>query len=521
MRSLTRLWFDHRWLKCAKETGQLTHRLFFQKLDDPDRQKPPLYLAVNTLSGAVDVLNQDEGRQLDSAIATGDLSHVSDALFDHLGARGYVFESKELEELVFSAFIQDTKHRGYVKDGILAFFALDTHCPMKCEYCFEKKADDTGQGDPTFYEKAVMNPEAIGRAFAFLDMIRAIQRKEIEFVAGWGGEPLQERRLDVNRCFLESAVAHGIPVAYFSNLALLGEGLMALLKAHSAHIRFIQTTLDDLGPAHDRIRQLPGAYSTTRANITRMLNLGLPVIVRTNVGAHNIEAVPRLAEFYQGEGWFEFPKFKAFLTHTYDRHHDFQSPFTLSEQEAVSRFLQFRDDHPPVRRLQGIKFGPSLENILKAFALREATDVTCENFQVEIKPTLSYCYTTRGNEYVFTGAPNYSIYPCAECTGLTRFRLGRYLPEIQMDPDGTALWGKDPDFFAQRSLDVLEPCRTCRAATFCGGYCALEAISQHGTAKRPYCKGTDRTIADFLERESPRLYRRASILLDKTQNLTL
>ena len=119
-----------------KSSCIVTSRLFVQKLTG---EGMPLYLLVNTLSGAIDLLDNEEGLLFEHAITENDFSKMSERLFETLVDRGYIFSSRETEELVFDTFINDYKNRKYTKDKLLGYFALDTSCSMGCEYCFERQ----------------------------------------------------------------------------------------------------------------------------------------------------------------------------------------------------------------------------------------------------------------------------------------------------------------------------------------------------------------------------------------------
>jgi uncharacterized protein len=517
MRSLTKTWSSFKYINCELENCHVTHRLFLQKLEDPLHSDAPLYLAVNSLSGSIDIFDRHNGEALDRFIRCDDKSEISEKLFTFLRKRGYVFPSKEVEELIFDTIVVHHKNKLYFNSKILGYFAIDMSCPMKCEYCFEKKYEQ--QGDA--FEKSLMDGKSINAAFDFLDLIRDLQCRDIDFVAGWGGEPLQEKNADINKDFIKNALQRNFKVAYFSNLAFIGDETVRILSENANHFKFIQTTLDNIPEEHNKYRKTLNAFEKTVDSVNRLLELDLPVIVRTNVGAHNIEALPRLAEFYHEQGWFEFPKFKGFITHVYDRHHEFTKKFTDTEDNMLSRFLKLRDEHRLVRKIQGIKFAPSINNILKAFELRETNDITRENFEIEINPLITYCYASNRAEYVFTGAPNYSIYNCAECTGLSRFKIGRYYPEVSIDKSGARMWNINEGLYSIRSIDSLARCRKCPAATFCGGYCALESICDYGNAQEVFCKKADEIIRNFLKNESSRLYRRSKVLLEKTENITI
>lgn len=507
MKSLNVPWADFQTLRPAERRGSLVSRLFFEELRDPDGQAPPLFVAVNALSGAVDVFEYGEGRALAALIDAGSTSIdpilIPDPLLDVLAARGYFFPSREMEDLAFDAVVARYKVLKQTNDKLLGFFAIDTGCPMKCEYCFEKKNEDHSDR----FEQSVMTPESLDAAFAALDLIQDLQRKEIEFVAGWGGEPLQERHHRLNEHFIARAVERSLSITYFSNLALIGPRTLDLLARNAPHILFLSTTLDGPCQQHDGLRRLRGAFERTASSIAACLQVGVTVAVRTNLGAHNIGTLPELASFYEAQGWFDLPNFRPFVAPTSDRQHDYDKAFTLSEDETLSQWLRLRDEFPAVRKIQTLKFAPSLAHIINAFAPGELPDIRSHCRSPHGKPMLTYCVAENRNEYVFTGAPNHSIYICAECTGLTKFRIGTYLPTISFDPERKRMWGLHDDFFGPRSIDRLEPCRSCRAATLCGGYCALEAVVQNGCSDAVFCKQAPDVITAFIRKEGGRLYR--------------
>lgn len=518
MKSLTKLWCDFSPLKCDRQTSVFTKYLFFQKLEDADNNDEPLYLAINTLTGAFDIFNAQEGEILKEAISLDVTKCIPEVLFNELLERGYIYPSHQNEDIIFDTIIKHYKASKYLKDEILGFFSLDNSCPMKCEYCFEKKHADSEKG----FENAIMTKESMENAFNFLNTMKTIQQRKIEFVAGWGGEPLQEKNYELNKWFIDLANNYNFPVAYFSNLAFIGDKLIDLLKNGTNNLLFIQTTIDNLGEKHNQLREFPNAFETTVKNIDKLLKMGFPINIRTNVGPHNIDALPKIAQFYYDKGWFEYPKFKTYLTHMSDRHREFTKDLTLQENEAISKFLKLRDEYPLVRKFQGFKFGPSIKNILSAFSLREDFHSNKNNFQIKLEPTITPCSTLSRAEYVFTGFPNYSLYTCAESVGISKFRLGNYLSKTPLDIEQIKFLGfKDNSIHEMRSVDTINKCSSCRAAMFCGGHCLMEEINENGNTNGEYCRKSHESISKFLESESSRLYKRARILLDKTENIIL
>jgi uncharacterized protein len=514
MLGVTNLWGEFRNIPFEGSPLLVTDRLFLYRLEDPDRTNPSLFIGLNALSGAVDILTEVEGQQL-AELAKLDSFTVGTAgcpepFLRQLKDRGYLFPSREVEGLVLASVVNRYKHMKYRDDKIVAFFSLDSSCPMKCEYCFEKKNED----DPEMFEHTRMTPTSLRAAFDTICLLSDLQEKRISFAAGWGGEPLQEKHHELNETFVSLAKERSLPIAYFSNLAMLGKRLFGLLERNAEHIKFLSTTLDATRSQHDGLRRFPGAFDRTVEAISRCLSMGVPITVRTNVGPHNMSTLPDLAEFYHSQGWSDSPNFKSIITRTYDRHHDYEKDLTCTDDEALSMWLDLRAKFPLMRKMETIKLAPSLAYLMKAFWPGELGDFREDEFGV--KPLLTYCLAGNRAEYVFTGAPNHSIYMCAECTGLPRFRVGSYYPTLTYDADKKAMWGvQDNDFYAMRSIDSLDQCRTCRAAMLCGGYCALEAIVENGCANRIFCKDAPAVISNFIRNEAKRFYLRSRALLER------
>jgi radical SAM protein with 4Fe4S-binding SPASM domain len=475
-------------------------------------------VAINALSGAVDILTYEEGLALEALIhgsrESACLESERWAFLNHLRDRGYIFPSREIEDLFFESMVGRYKNLKARTDRILGFFSIDTECPMKCAYCFEKKNEDQFNGS----ERSLMTPESLEAAFKALDLLKGLQDKEIEFVAGWGGEPLQEKNYGINEQFLALARDGALPVAYFSNMAMMGPRLIHLLQENASGIKFVSTTLDGIPAYHDKLRNIPGSFHRTVASITACLGAGLNVAVRTNIGSGNMHYLPDLAAFYESQGWFDALGFTAFVTPAHDRQHDCDKSLTLPEQEIMSRWLRMRDAFPLVRKIKTLKIAPSLYRIIKAFEPEQVVDLRDTDLQGNVKPMLTYCAAENRTEYVFTGAPNYSVYICAECTGLSKFRIGRYRPNLSFDPEKRRMWGIEENFHAVRSIDRLSKCRTCRVATLCGGYCALEAIVENGCSDNVFCKNAEDIITTFVGMESARLYRKSTAFLGGSAN---
>jgi len=154
---------------------------------------------------------------------------------------------------------------------------LTYRCNLACEHCYESFADrselDTEQCYKVIEEIAAFAPEALtiltgGEPLLrrdILQIIRFATQKELWVVVGTNGISITE------------------------NLAriLLKEGL-----------RGLALSLDALDPAtHDEFRRVKGAWDNTVRGAAILHEVGLPFIVQTTVGRHNLAELEAIADF--------------------------------------------------------------------------------------------------------------------------------------------------------------------------------------------------------------------------------
>lgn len=515
MRSLTKPWgkFDN--TPVSVDNCKWAKRALLKKLNAED-SKDCLYLTVNFLSGAIDIFSDEEGKYL-CHLKEGKNCDVPMYLFKRLKSRGYLFPSLEVEDLTYNSVIAWHKHNVALNEKILAFFSLDTECGMGCSYCFQEK--NLGRAD--YFETSKMQLVSVKEAFKALDFFADLKRKKVDWVSGFGGEPLKANLYDVNKLFIDEAKIRKIPVVYFSNLAEIDDALIQLLADNSEYIKYISTTIDGLEEQHNSLRKLPDAFNKTISNVEKLLNLGMTVFVRTNVDANNISCLPEIAQFYDDKGWFELPNFRCMVSRIVDRHHKTEDSL-LTEDQAVSSWLRLKDEYPVLRKVYNYEISFVLFNLLRALHLRENIgsigNLELDNIEVEIEPIISHCAAATGDQFTFTGAPCNAIYPCAACSGLTQFKIGDFSSSISIDKELAKSWGAQDYVTSMRTIDVIKGCSSCLSATFCGGNCLVEAINAHGDASsQSYCNHTIKIIEDFLKREEKRIFYRCKELLNLWQ----
>ncbi len=507
MISLTKLWGDFQYVDVGN-SPTVTRRLFMQRLSDPDCRERDLFIALNSLSGSIDILSEPEGVALE-LLRGGLTTHLDSAMQRELSKRGYIFPSRAVEEQVYAETLRRAIDARFTDDQILPFFSFDTTCGMACEYCFQKR----GEESKLDLEVSRMDEESLRSAFRALDNIQEYYGKTSKWAVGFGGEPLKGNLTEINTLFMSLAHERGIPITYFSNLAMTSQELRDVLKKNAGQLHFIETTLDGPPAVHNALRMLDEPFQRTERTITELLKAGVPITVRTNVNQENLAGIPELAEAFERNGWFGLPNFKSVVSRITDRHHDGSKIFR--EDDAMSAWLALKDRYPVVRKMNDYNIAYGLFNLMLALGMRSVVDKV--DFRVDTSPVVRHCPTDTGLEFVFTGKPHNGIYTCAECAGMPKYRIGTHFPDLVIDPAQASKWGNATYIGLRRDILSLEPCWDCIGATQCGGDCSLEAIAEYGSASKVYCKDVPSVIKRFLEHEQGRIYLRCRELIKESE----
>ena len=125
MLGLTNLWGKFENVPLDEKKVAVTKRLFLQKLEDPLKKSSPLYLAMNTLSGSIDIFSNEKGEMLESLIH-GEEKKASKDFLEQLKRRGYIFPSEEIEDLIYDMIVRHHKNLLALNDKILPFFFKST-----------------------------------------------------------------------------------------------------------------------------------------------------------------------------------------------------------------------------------------------------------------------------------------------------------------------------------------------------------------------------------------------------------
>jgi radical SAM protein with 4Fe4S-binding SPASM domain len=165
---------------------------------------------------------------------------------------------------------------------------LTYRCNLACEHCYLDAGGTPLVGTQDFADRSELGTE---ECFRVVDEIAAFAPECVTILTG--GEPLLRRDiLEIVR----RAAARGLWVVVGTNGVSITENLARRLA--DAGARGLSLSLDALDPErHDRFRNVRGAWRNTVAGAEILNRTGLPFIVQTTVGSHNLGELEEIADF--------------------------------------------------------------------------------------------------------------------------------------------------------------------------------------------------------------------------------
>src|SRR5215470_11486477 len=165
---------------------------------------------------------------------------------------------------------------------------LTYRCNLACEHCYLDAGGTPLVGTENFADRSELNTE---ECFKVIDDIAAFAPECLTILTG--GEPLLRRDiLEIVR----RAAERGLWVVVGTNGVRVSENVAGRLKEAGA--RGLSLSLDALDPdRHDRFRMVRGAWQNTVEGAQILNRTGLPFIVQTTAGAHNLGELEAIADF--------------------------------------------------------------------------------------------------------------------------------------------------------------------------------------------------------------------------------
>ena len=165
---------------------------------------------------------------------------------------------------------------------------LTYRCNLACEHCYLDAGARPLVSTGNFADRSELGTE---ECFRVIDEIAAFAPECLTILTG--GEPLLRRDiLDIVR----RAAERGLWVVVGTNGVRITENVAACLA--DAGARGLSLSLDALDPdRHDRFRMVRGAWQNTVDGAAILNRTGLPFIVQTTAGAHNLDELDAIADF--------------------------------------------------------------------------------------------------------------------------------------------------------------------------------------------------------------------------------
>jgi radical SAM protein with 4Fe4S-binding SPASM domain len=165
---------------------------------------------------------------------------------------------------------------------------LTYRCNLACEHCYLDAGGSPLVESEAFADRSELDTEQCKKV---VDDIAAFAPEALTILTG--GEPLLRRDI---LAIIRYANKKDLWVVVGTNGISITPTLAQLLKKEG--VRGLALSLDALDPeTHDRFRAVKGAWKNTVRGAGILHEAGLPFIVQTTVGRHNLGEIEKLADF--------------------------------------------------------------------------------------------------------------------------------------------------------------------------------------------------------------------------------
>ena len=180
-----------------------------------------------------------------------------------------------------------TRVEGFARPYVVSW-NLTYRCNLACEHCYLDAGGTPLVGTENFADRSELGTE---ECFRVIDEIAAFAPECLTILTG--GEPLLRR--DILE-IIRRAAERELWVVVGTNGVSITENLAKRLAEAGA--RGLSLSLDALDPdRHDRFRNVRGAWRNTVEGAEILNRTGLPFIVQTTAGSHNLGELDAIADF--------------------------------------------------------------------------------------------------------------------------------------------------------------------------------------------------------------------------------
>ena len=344
---------------------------------------------------------------------------------------------------------------------------LTYRCNLACEHCYLDAGPKPAVGTENFADRSELGTE---ECYKVIDEIARFAPECLTILTG--GEPLLRRDiLEIVR----RAAERGLWVVVGTNGVRVTENVARRLA--EAGGRGLSLSLDALdADRHDSFRKVRGAWQNTVEGAGILHRTGLPFIVQTTAGSHNLRELDAIADFAHD-------RLAAKVWNLY-----FLVPTGRGQFVSDLTPAQYDDVLAALYRIQGKYQGRMLVN---AKCAPHYIKTVLEQGDVESRPIRTYSGGAGGcpaGTHYLGIRPNGDVTPCP------------YLPVFAGSlrrSSLTELWAESDLFNEIRRRGSLGGrCGECELNTQCGG-CRARAYGMTGDlmAEDPLCTHTPGTFA--------------------------
>lgn len=418
------------------------------------------YLLIQGVKGSFDIVEQrivDTLRNFDGNRES--INHVPQEDVDVLLRRGYLTDLTEEDEFKFISKLSEainSRGRKTVNVTIIPTY----NCNFRCEYCFERNL----QKNDKKWLNAKMSNEIVDAIFDQLAKYRE-SGLIVDGIYLFGGEPLLKPNKGIVEYICNKANEMEIPIACISNGYDLDEYIELINKYK---FKYVQITIDGIGEEHDKRRFLiggKGTYNKIVSNISKALDQGVNIVLRSNINKKNIAEIQRLMESYRENEWIEKENFSYYFKSTLKCYDEIGDAY--SDVELMKELTKVYEDNLEKFRFNSIYNGlaDKLFNMLK------------NNLFAPMRS--GYCGANMG---MYTVDPFGDIYPCWDVLNDKEEVIG----SIDISK-GEFVFNNSHERWKERTVDKIEDCKKCKYMLFCGGGCAAQAKVISNDINRAFC----------------------------------
>ncbi len=446
----------------------LTKRLLNYQCENRKR------LLFNTLTGAVDLLDV-KGREEFQRTKYGDFTMVDSDFVTVLKKRGYLFSNQQEENELLRTMLESQK-KELAGAPLKTLICPTFDCNLRCTYCYQGNLREKVSGS--------LRKENIDLLFCALEEIVRKKQAPGAQIELSGGEPLLSHNYELIDYILSLASERNYPVGIVTNGTNLLE-FRPLLEEYRDSIGNVQVTIDGPSPIHNR-RRRPASRHETFDRIVKgvdlILDLAIPVVVRTNVDLDNVDYLPELAEFMADKAWNRKEHFRARLAKVENHGEMNNRDFTFSEYALTERIEILTSGHSPMKDV--------FDNSRISRTLGQISNVLKGDYD-SYRPSFYYCEAVSTGLFVF--GPDGLLYPCGEAAGNPEFSIGRFVPSLEIDEEKLSYW-------QDQSIAKIPECHECSIALLCGGGCRYEAAMRiNDKSRKILCDDRKKQVEEYMK----------------------